>query len=215
MEAVTVSPLDWVTFTLELAVHPFPSCPNGNNGAIDLTVAGGIAPYIFTWSNGASTEDLSSLTAGNYSVSVTDFNGCTANANVTITQPTLLTTSASSTNVTCNGLNNGTATVTAAGGTAPYTYLWNSGATTPSITNLAPGNYSVTVTDANGCSANANVTITQPILLTANASSTNLACNGINNGTATVTAAGGTASYNYLWNTGATTPSITNLAPGP
>ncbi|NBQ10459.1 MAG: adhesin, partial [Betaproteobacteria bacterium] len=108
------------------------ACPSGNNGAIDLTVTGGIAPYIFTWSNSASTEDLSSLTAGNYSVSVTDANGCTANANVTITQPTLLTTSASSTNVTCNGLNNGTATVTAAGGTAPYTYLWSNGATTAS-----------------------------------------------------------------------------------
>ncbi|NDC07665.1 MAG: hypothetical protein EBZ86_10195, partial [Synechococcaceae bacterium WB9_2_069] len=95
--------------------------------------------------------------------------------------------SASSTNVTCNGLNNGTATVTAAGGTASYTYLWNSGATTSSLTNLSPGNYSVTVTDANGCTANANVTITQPTLLTASASSTNVTCNGLNNGTATVT----------------------------
>ncbi|NCX45130.1 MAG: adhesin, partial [Betaproteobacteria bacterium] len=77
------------------------ACPSGNNGAIDLTVTGGIAPYIFTWSNGASTEDLSSLTAGNYSVSVTDANGCTASTSATVTQPAALVLTTSSTPASC------------------------------------------------------------------------------------------------------------------
>ncbi len=104
----------------------------------------------------------------------------------------------------CNGGNNGSATVTAGGGTPGYTYNWNPiGGTGATGTGLTAGSYTVTVTDANGCTAvSAIVTITQPWLtpVTANITSTvNVSCNGLSNGSAAVTAGGGTLGYTYIW----------------
>ncbi|MFM7595672.1 MAG: gliding motility-associated C-terminal domain-containing protein [Flavobacteriales bacterium] len=190
------------------------TCNGLNNGTASVIASGGSAPYTYLWNNNATSTTVSNLSPGNYTVTVTDANGCTTSANVTISQPVLLTSSTTSTDVTCNGLNNGTASVTASGGTAPYTYLWSNGPTSANVSNLAPGTYSVVVTDANGCTASANVTISQPVLLTATTSSTNISCNGLNNGTASVTASGGTAPYSYLWNNNSTFATVANLAPG-
>ncbi|MBM3164950.1 MAG: gliding motility-associated C-terminal domain-containing protein, partial [Bacteroidetes bacterium] len=188
-------------------------CNGLNNGSASVSPTGGTAPYTYLWSNGSITASTNNLVAGGYTVTVTDANGCTTSANVTITEPTLLTATTTSTNVSCNGLNNGSATVSPSGGTAPYTYLWSSGTTTSSVSNLAPGNYSTTVTDANGCTAVSTVSITEPLPLIATASSVNVTCNGLNNGSANVSPSGGTAPYTYLWSTGATTPGVSNLAP--
>ncbi|MBW6484361.1 MAG: hypothetical protein K0B10_15060 [Vicingaceae bacterium] len=136
---------------------------------------------------------------------------------VTITVNNSPTSSiASQTNVSCNGGTNGSATVTATGGTAPYTYLWSNAATTATATGLAAGVYNVTITDANGCTTNvSNITITEPTALTSSiASQTNVSCNGGTNGSATVTATGGTAPYTYLWSNAATTATATGLAAG-
>ncbi|MFN6015789.1 MAG: hypothetical protein ACK47F_13960, partial [Flavobacteriales bacterium] len=139
---------------------------NGNStGAIDLTVSGGTAPYTYSWSNSATSQDLSSIGAGTYTVTVTDANGCTTTASVTITQPAaVLAASTTQVNVTCFGASNGTATVTASGGTGPYTYSWNTtpAQTTATATGLSAGVYTVTITDANGCTTSTSVTITQP-----------------------------------------------------
>jgi hypothetical protein len=146
---------------------------------------------------------------------VTDFNGCSITASVTITQPTVLTaTMGLPTNVLCNGGNNGTATVTAGGGTVNYAYSWApNGGTNANGTGLTAGSYTVTVTDHDGCIATASVTITQPTILTAAMGvPTNILCNGGNNGSATVTAGGGTVPYTYLWApTGGTNASATGL----
>ena len=213
------------------------SCNGTATGAIDLTaIAGGGTPgytYAYTWTatNGGSVplaqvnnEDLAGLVAGDYSVTVTvtDNAGCVkifpAAVSVTVTEPAVLIAVATGTNVSCFGGNNGTATITAGGGTAPYTYLWSNGATTASISGLTAGTYSVTVTDANGCTATASYTVTQPALLVATASGTGITCFGGNNGTATVNVTGGTASYSYAW-TGpggftASTQSISGLGLG-
>ncbi len=118
------------------------------SGAIDLTVGGGSAPFSFAWSNGATTEDLTGLIPGGYTVVVTDANGFTFSKSYIVNASNIIVTS-SINQPTCSGL--GSLAVTPAGGTAPYSYSWSTGATTSSISNLAPGGYSVTVTDANGC----------------------------------------------------------------
>ncbi|MEW6469697.1 MAG: PKD domain-containing protein [Bacteroidota bacterium] len=177
-------------------------CNGGSNGSINATITGGQAPYTYSWSNGATTQNISNLTAGSYTLTVTSAYGCTGTANVTITQPPLLTVNASSTNVSCFGGNNGTLSATASGGTPAYTYLWTPGNLAgANQSNLAAGTYTITVTDANGCTATATTTITQPTQITATQSQVNVLCNGQCTGTATVTASGGTPGYTYTWST--------------
>jgi hypothetical protein len=168
---------------------------------------------LITGSNGTTTASNNNLIAGNYTVTVTDDHGCTATTSVTITEPTLLmATISASTNVSCFGGNNGSATVTAAGGVAPYTYNWSNGTTTAVNSHLIAGTYTVTVTDDHGCTATTSVTITE---LTATISaSTNVSCFSGNDGSATVTAAGGVAPYTYNWSNGTTTATNNNLIAG-
>ncbi|HSU27204.1 MAG TPA: T9SS type B sorting domain-containing protein, partial [Chitinophagaceae bacterium] len=140
-------------------------CFGGSNGSIDLSVTGGTAPYTYLWSNTATTQDLTGLIAGTYSVTVTDAVGCTTSVTVTITQPALLVASETHSNVICHGGSTGSIDLTPSGGVGPYTYLWSNAATTQDLTGLIAGTYSVTVTDANGCTATVSVTITEPALI--------------------------------------------------
>jgi len=195
-------------------------CNGNNNGVASITASAGTSPYLYNWSNGGTTSTISGLTAGNYSVTVTDAHGCSTTANVTITQPTnsLIDSAFSIAHVDCRGNATGIAGVTTSGGTTIYTYVWSNGATTTSISNLSTGNYSVTVTDAHGCSASSSTFVSEPAatLLANDSSLTNVDCNGNNNGSATVTVSGGTPQYTYTWspNTTDTTASINNLTAG-
>ena len=121
-------------------------------GAINLTVSGGTSPYTYSWSNGATTEDLTGLAAGIYTVTITDANGCTTNLPVTVgTDMSTITVIPVVTNTICTA-SLGAINITVSGGTSPYTYLWSNGATTEDISGLKSGTYTVTITDANGCS---------------------------------------------------------------
>ncbi len=195
------------------------SCNGGTNGTATVTAGGGVAPYTYSWNTTPvqTMPFISALAARNYQATVKDANNCTQTATVVISQPAAaLTLKTTITNVSCNGGNNGTATVTATGGTAPYTYSWDNGQTTATATGLISGNYTVTTTDANGCTQTATVNITQPTALTATNTQTDVFCFGGNNGMATVTATGGTAPYSYSWNTMPvqTTATIRNLISG-
>ncbi|WP_460504239.1 SprB repeat-containing protein, partial [Hymenobacter agri] len=141
----------------------------GGTGSVALTVSGGTAPFAYRWSNGATTQSLSGLTAGTYSVTVTDANGCSATASATISEPTQLRATASATGTTCYDASNGAMTLAVSGGTAPYTYLWSNGATTQNLSGLAAGTYTVTVTDAGGCTASCGATVGRPTQLLASA----------------------------------------------
>ncbi|MES2284808.1 MAG: SprB repeat-containing protein, partial [Bacteroidota bacterium] len=206
--------------TLSVTLTPSPvTCFGGNNGSISALPSGGTPNFTYSWLPGsASTNAISNLTAGTYTLSVTDSKGCVATSSVTITQPNAVSASTSSTNETCNYLNNGTATAIPSGGTPPFTYLWQPALqTTGTISNLPAGTYTLTVTDSNGCTANASAIITQPIALAIGITGqTNVStCFGDNNGAVTATASGGTPTYTYSWMPGAaTTNAISNLTAG-
>uniref|UniRef100_UPI003F716244 T9SS type A sorting domain-containing protein n=1 Tax=Chryseobacterium aquaticum TaxID=452084 RepID=UPI003F716244 len=190
------------------------SCNGSSNGAINLTATGGTAPYTFNWGGGITTEDRTGLSAGTYTVTITDANGCTGTVNATVTQPaTSVSGTTVVTNVSCNGSSNGAINLTATGGTAPYTFNWGGGITTEDRTGLSAGTYTVTITDANGCTGTVNATVTQPTALSATISQTNISCNGGSNGSASITVSGGTTPYTYSWSpTGGTGATATGLS---
>jgi gliding motility-associated-like protein/uncharacterized repeat protein (TIGR01451 family) len=191
------------------------SCTGGTNGSINITANGGNGNYVYNWSNTSSVEDQYNLSAGNYTVTATDFKGCSATQTYTVTQPALaLTTQASMTPVICFSQANATATVTPFGGTPGYTYLWSNGQTAQTAIGLVAGNYSVVVTDVNSCQSTANITVTQPNLLTVNLNPTNVLCYGNASGSISSTVQGGVLSYSYVWSNLAITPGINNLIAG-
>ncbi len=192
------------------------ACSGNSTGAINLTPAGGTAPYTFNWGGGITTEDRTGLAAGTYTVIITDANGCTATVNATVTQPTTVVSGTTVvTNISCNGGSNGAINLTPAGGTAPYTFNWGGGITTEDRTGLAAGTYTVIITDANGCTATLNATVGQPA--TAVSGTTvifNTSCFGGSNGAINLTPAGGTAPYTFNWGGGITTEDRTGLPAG-
>jgi uncharacterized repeat protein (TIGR03803 family) len=136
------------------------SCNGGNDGRARLNAGGGTFPYTYLWTPTAQMVlTATNLTAGTYTVTVTDSHGCSSTSTATITQPLQITLNLSSTNASCATCSNGSASVTPAGGISPYTYSWSNGATTATVSNLLPGNYSCCVTDANGCSTCSGVTV--------------------------------------------------------
>jgi hypothetical protein len=188
------------------ATHADVTCSGDADGAIDLVVSGGTTTYTYLWSDSAATEDRSTLSGGTYNVLVTDANGCTATVpGIVVDEPAALTASATPTDVSCNSANGGTKndgaiSLTATGGTGPYTYLWSpGGATTQDVSGLTIGStYSVIVTDANECTTTANATISEPTALTIGAPTVpDISCNG-GSTTLTFTASGGTSSYTGL-----------------
>ena len=191
------------------------ACFAGTNGSVTVTASGGTAPYTILWSGGATTFIRTNLLAGTYTAVITDSHGCTSNVSATVTQPALaLASSNAITNVACFAGTNGSVTVTVSGGTAPYTILWSGGATTFIRTNLLAGTYTAVVTDAHGCTTNVSATVTQPALLVATATPTNVSCFSGNNGSVTATVTGGTAPYTILWSTGGTAFTVNNLLSG-
>ncbi len=194
------------------------TCYGNCDGALTVTVLKGNPPYSYLWDDALSqtTATADSLCAGNYTVTVTDIDGCTATGAYTLTQPDTLTSSITdTTHISCFGLCDGSATVTPVGGIPPYSYSWADGATDSTATNLCAGTISVTPTDANGCTTTAYVTITQPASLTSSITDTTyVSCYGLCDGSATVTPVDGTPPYTYLWSDGQSDSNATNLCAG-
>ena len=181
------------------------TCNGAANGVINVTLNNGVAPFTYLWSDGGDTEDRTDLPAGTYALTVTDDNGCTRAKSFTVTQPSALTLSFSYKNVSCNGAANGEITASAAGGVKyptsntcngeRYCYTWSNGANTRKITELVPGVYGLTVTDANGCSIEGSVTIEEPSLLSITGVEQVLLPNG--KYMLTISAEGGILPYKY------------------
>jgi gliding motility-associated-like protein len=198
------------------------SCFGGNDGAATVTATGGTSPYTYLWDANAGNQTESTaigLIADTYTVVVTDTNGCLDSVSVTVIEPVaVISLTVTTTDVTCFGLNNGTATATPSGGTPPYTYLWTpTNQTTSTATNLPQGVYSVLVMDTYDCILQPGILINEPLPISSAATFTEVSCFGGNNGTATVTVAGGTLPYTYLWDSNAanqTTSTASGLIAG-
>ncbi|MFN0013413.1 MAG: choice-of-anchor V domain-containing protein [Saprospiraceae bacterium] len=191
------------------------NCNGGQDGSAMATGSGGSGGFDYVWSNGDTTATADNLTAGTYFVSVTDSENCTATASVTITQPLVLNANATATGETGSGANDGTATASPSGGTPGYMYLWNTTETTATIIGLAPGSYTVSVTDAAGCTSVQIVTVNSfNCTISASATTTNVTCFGAGDGTATAVLTGAALPATYLWSNGDTTATADNLVPG-
>jgi gliding motility-associated-like protein len=205
---------------ISLAMSQTPTnCNGGPNGTATAIPTGGVAPYTYLWSNNDTTQTITGLIAGTYTVTVTDSSGCITTQSITVTQSVGLPFTASSINPNCFGSNNGTATTNISSGTPPYQYSWNTSPiqTTQTAVGLPPGTYIVTVTDSTGCVGTATVTLTQPTQVIASANGVSVSCNGGNNGTTSASAIGGDGgTYTYLWliSPVQTTQTATNLAAG-
>ncbi len=190
-------------------------CTNGQ-GAINLTVTGGVSPFIYLWSNSATTEDVSGLPAGTYSCTVTDNSGCIFHTgNIIVNNnPGTLDVIFSSVNEVCNN-DQGSIDLTVSGGTSPFTYLWSNSATTQDVSNLTAAAYTVTVTDVNGCKyiKAINITNNPGTLSVATPVVTNESCND-NQGSINLTVSGVTGTAHYIWSNSATTEDISNLNEG-
>ncbi|HLP93644.1 MAG TPA: SprB repeat-containing protein [Saprospiraceae bacterium] len=186
-----------------------PTCNGSSNGSITLNVTGGTPAYTYLWTGGATTANRSGLSAGTYTVTVTDSRNCTNTKSISLTQPAALSLSSVQTPVSCFGGNDGSINLTVSGGTPGYTYQWSNGATTMDLSGLTAGTYSVTVKDANNCTATLNgLSITQPAAaLSLSSTQVNISCNGGSNGSIDLSVTGGTSPYTYDWsNDGAEDP---------
>ena len=211
-EAVTVSDAGAPAITLNSITQI--NCNGGTNGTISVNVTGGTSPYAYSWSNSATGKSISGLTAGPYQFTVTDANGCTTVQTFNITQPSALVSSFSNTQASC-GNADGSASITVTGGTSPYAYSWNTGATTSSLSSQGAGTYSITVTDKNGCTLSTQTSVSNasgPLVTIDSVVSISCATGPV--GEITETANGGTLPYTYSWSNGSTTANLYGLAAG-
>ena len=186
-------------------------CPGTSTGSVDLTVSGGTPIYSFLWSSGDTSEDLSNIASGAYSVTITDANGCTAIAATAVTE---LSGVLNVNDISCNGQVDGSVDLTVSGGLAPFTFVWSNGAGTEDISGLPAGDYTVTISDAGGCSADLTASISEPAILNGGLTVINVFCFGEASGSVDLTVAGGTAPYSFLWDNGETTEDLGNVVAG-
>ena len=189
-------------------------CFNDVNGMAVVSVSSGTAPYQYAWNNGSTTDTITGLVAGSYYITVTDAHNCQKTDTVIINQPADITLIVVIGQPSCSGLNDGDAEAHTTGGTPAYSYIWSTGSNSISIQGLSPGNYAVTLTDNNLCSATSSFLITDPTPITTTSNTVDNACYGNANGSIALNPAGGTAPYTYLWTTGNTSAAISGLAAG-
>lgn len=191
------------------------ACAGQADGSISLAVSGGNGPLSFAWANGNTTSSISNLTPGFYQVSVTDTTGCTQNKGYIVRDATPISGQYLVDNVPCYGDTMGGAIfATFLGGNGGFNINWSNGATGPSLGNLAPGLYTVNVTDARGCTFQDAVRVEEPAPIAAGETIDNITCFGFNNGRITLNPSGGTPGYFYSWNTGSSSAFVAGLQGG-
>ncbi|MCS6819161.1 MAG: gliding motility-associated C-terminal domain-containing protein, partial [Chitinophagales bacterium] len=176
-------------------------CHGQNTGKITAQVSGGTYPYNFLWSNFEIDSIVQNLSAGKYSLVVTDKNNCRITDSITINQNAPLIISGNVTNAKCKGVADGQIIISVTGGTGGYNYAWSSGVSSQNLISVNAGSYTITVTDGAGCTATATFNVDESEQLYTNMSISNPVCSGGNTGFASVVVTGGTEPYTYTWNT--------------
>ena len=202
-------------FTDTFSVAPV-TCFGQPNGGIQVTVNGVAPPFIFQWSNADSTQNISNIAAGTYAVTISDQNQCTAViSGILVPQPPQIAIAFTDTNETCFGSSDATINTSVTGGIPGYTYIWNGGTTTQNRSNLPIGTYYLTVTDNGNCTMSDSTIITQPSPLLVSAVAVNPTCATIApDGSISITPSDGTPPYQYLWDNGTATSTLSNLDTG-
>ncbi|GIV33140.1 MAG: hypothetical protein KatS3mg031_0675 [Chitinophagales bacterium] len=190
------------------------SCYGASDGAATVIAGGGTPPYTFLWSFGATTQHVSGLLFGSYIVTVSDSHGCSDTLVVEIPQPDPLELGAIAVPASCYNGSDGMITLTVAGGSSPYSFLWSTGDTTQNVEGLSAGVYSVTVTDARQCEAVVSAEVLQPDPIILSALLQDAGCPGEDAGAIDLTVSGGTGPYSYGWSNGATTEDLSGLSAG-
>ena len=209
--------LDTITITQPSPLSNFSSisyvtCSGFNNGSISINPSGGIGPYTYLWSTGDTTQFLLNIPSGQYFVSILDSNNCIALDTIMMLQPNQFNDSSSIIIPSCYGYNDGSVSVFASGGTAPYNYLWSTGDTTQSINNISSGQYVLSIIDSNSCILYDTLNVLDPSAISVIDSITDVSCYGLSDGNISLSVAGGTGSYLLLWNNGDTTSYLNNLS---
>ncbi|MBK6527918.1 MAG: proprotein convertase P-domain-containing protein [Crocinitomicaceae bacterium] len=197
------------------------TCAGGNNGAIAVTTSGGTAPYTYSWSNGASTEDLSSITANTYTITITDDNGCIYSEDLVVsTLPSMVIVANNVTNEAC-GTSNGSIDISVSGGSGSYGYSWSNGMMTQDISSLSAGLYTIDVTDGFGCVSTQNITLINDVsncsaycFLDAVVNSITDEICGNGTGAIDISVVDATQPYTLSWSTGSTNEDLSNLSAG-
>lgn len=202
---------------IELSSFQNVACNGSTTGAVRVEVAGGTPGYAYLWSNGSTQDFITNVPSGNYTVTVTDTNDCTSSYAITLTQPPFLELSIAATNETAVDANDGIATPAIEGGVPPYQFNWSNGTTGEIATNLAPGEYQLTVIDDNGCNITGAVVINDfdcPTIII-NSQYTPIICPGSQSGNASVVSVpGANQPVSYTWSNGSTDSTINNLPGG-
>jgi hypothetical protein len=189
-------------------------CFADNSGELSCLVSGGTAPFTYSWSNGASSNSLNSLSAGNYEVIVTDSKSCKDTISATVTEPLPLQLSLLGNSVLCNGGATGSAVASASGGSGTLIYSWSNGNNNLNAMALLAGKYYFTVRDDSLCAKVDSIEITEPAAINSNIVVNHISCNGNTNGNANVNVSGGIAPYTYSWSNSSSDSSLIGLAPG-
>ena len=200
--------------TISTEVNVTNACTGVGLASANVVATGGVPPYTFEWSNGPRGESVSSLNPGNYSVTVTDANGCKDIASFRIENTPALVVSIDANQPSCNSTEGGSLKANATGGTAPYTFEWSNGSAADNITGLGQGMYFVTVTDAAGCQGMASAPIRNTGDLVLEMSAVDAQCAGVNTGMGNALPLGGVAPYSFRWSNGQVTGTAVELAPG-
>ena len=204
-----------VNFTLTLS-STAPTCLDDDNGEANVFVNGGVQPFTFLWDDptGQTTDTALNLTAGTYTVQVSDGQGCFDNGSIIIPEGDSVSVTLSGRDITCNGASDGQAVANVNGGTSPYLYQWSNGEDSSTIIALGPGTISVVVTDAQGCDGTASTLLNEPNAIIYQASIVEPNCNNPLSGSISLSIQGGSMPYNVVWSDGISGPSRSNLGQG-
>jgi len=212
-QAIVISNENGPQISVDTSSNLSMNCYSSQNGSIQITVAGGYPTYSYVWSNGATTQNLSGLSAGPYNVEVKDSRGCSGFQNVVITSPAQITLRVTAADASC-GNTDGSTTLNVSGGVVPYTYSWSDGTSDSTLSDAGAGTYSVLVTDNNSCMDSTKILINNPTGPKISLDTIKNAICGSHTGSIMITAMGGNTPYSFLWSNGAKTEDLTDVVAG-